>query len=348
MQYRLLFFMLILLGCSENTSTSADIVKGELTCKPIIVVYPIWKHSTEELANLPWNEFTHIVIAAIYPKDNGDILSEQADQFIDALVTLAHSKNKKVIISVGGAGNASKGFIALSKTQQGINDFTDNLLAYVKQHNLDGIDIDWEFWSYQHIHAKGGNDPIESQQLVNLLKTIRKNISDDTLLTTDISPGYWLGEQYLAELQDYSDYINLMAFDFTGAWSESPIGYHSDYETFVKSIELVLAKGFKKNKLLVGLPAYGIEFEDGKNLAIKHHAYRDIVTLLDNNAGELEKEKFKNIYFETPKSMLKKTQYVQDNSLAGVFLFEVTSDHKSEQHSLLTAINSVIRPKRCQ
>jgi len=343
----IMIFSMMLIGCSENSTNAINEISSEVGCKPVVAVYPVWKHSHDELQSLPWDDFSHLAVSSIYPLPNGELSTEKADLFIDKIVSVAHAKGKKVIISVGGAGEASKGFIALSKDRDSFERFVFNLLSYVDRHQIDGIDIDWEYWTYQSEQGKGGNDPIESQQLVDIVKTIKKQMKSNNILTVDIMAGHWVGEQYLPELQEYADYVNLMSFDFTGAWSTSAIGYHSDYATFKKSVEFVINKGFTSNKILVGIPSYGIEFEDGKNDTIKHHSYRSIVNTLAGDITALSKEKFSNIYFETPKSVAKKFNYIRDNSLGGAFMFEVTSDHRSTKHSLLSTAGLTMN-KNCQ
>ncbi|WP_261595264.1 glycoside hydrolase family 18 protein [Pseudoalteromonas holothuriae] len=341
---RYIFFVafLALFGCSEKSGSMYAEHISEPSCKPIIAVYPVWKHSNAELKSLPWNDFTHIAISSIYPMSTGELHSQEADLFLDTLVSLAHSKDKKVIISVGGAGKGSQGFVELYKNHERVTEFVSNLLLYVEHHKIDGIDIDWEYWTYQHVQGKSGNDPIESQQLVDLVKRLKATMKPELLLTVDIMAGHWVGEQYLPELQKHADYVNLMAFDFTGAWPESAIGYHSDYSTFIKSIEFVLDRGFNRNQVLVGVPAYGIEFENASNNTINHHSYRSIVNELDGNLADIAKEKFNNIYFESPQTIKKKFSYVKDELLGGIFMFEVTSDHRSPEHSLLKSAQSII------
>lgn len=346
-KYLLLLIFISLFGCFEQQHSVKNTVISDVYCKPIVAVYPVWKHSSDELQSLPWDDFSHIAVSSIYPLPNGELNSKEADVFIDNIVSIAHAKGKKVIISVGGADEGSRGFVEIYKNEETVNKFVSNLLSYVEQHQIDGIDIDWEYWTYQSVKGKGGNDPIESQQLVDIVKRIKADSDTSTLITADIMAGYWVGEQYLPELQKYADYVNLMAFDFTGAWPESAIGYHSDFETFKKSIAFVLDRGFNRNQILVGIPAYGIEFENSKNESIKHHAYRSIVDKLDGNSVAIAKGKINNIYFETQNNVEHKFNYVRDNALGGVFLFEVTSDHRSLKHSLLKPA-SLLLNKNCQ
>ena len=161
----------------------------------------------------------------------------------------------------------------------------------------------------------------------------------------DIAPGDWLGGQYRVELQDHVDFVNLMAFDFTGAWKTSKVGYHSDLSTFNKALEYVLNRGFKAEKVIVGLPAYGIEFVEGKNTQVHKVDFKDIVKTLDGNSKKNCTVKIWQCVFESGASIAIKCKLVNKHKMAGVFIFTVLSDHDSDQYSLLAACNKEILPK---
>ena len=309
--------------------------------KPIIAVYPAWKHTASSATALPWMNFSHLAVSGVFPTENG-LTSESVDAFIKELEGLCHQHNKKIILSIGGSGNSSKAFIAITKDENKIKNFVKSVADYAQKNNLDGIDIDWEYWTFQNELGKGGQDPIESERLLYLMKSLRLELPTKILLSVDVAPGSWLGDQYLVDLQKHVDYINLMAFDFTGAWKSSDIGYHSNLTLFKKAIEHSLNKGFDPQKLIIGLPAYGIEFVNGKTYQVNHVDYRDIVTQLGGNMKSLSKQKIGNLYFEDKESIAAKCQYINKKNLAGVFLFNVLSDHPSAEFSLLTACKNIL------
>lgn len=328
-------FLLFLVSCSGNHQPEK---------MPIVAVYTTWKYPQFGLESINWERFSHIAISSVYPREDGTLESSAVDPFIGQLVEQARAHDKKVILSVGGAGEGSKAFTRIMADEALSEQFVGNLIKYAELYKVDGIDIDWEYWTFQSELNKGGNDPKESQYLVDLLKLLRQSLSKSMLLTVDVAPGDWLGAQYNLEIQNYVDYVNLMAFDFTGAWAASKIAHHSDYQTFVKAIRHTLSKGFDREKLLVGLPAYGIEFIDGKNSRIHHVAYRDIVKLLKEDVNLLKKGNYKNIFFDTRKTFEKKSKYVVGQGLAGVFVFDLASDHPGDEYSLMNSLNKYILP----
>ena len=313
--------------------------------KPVVAVYPSWKHNKNSIKSIPWARFSHLAVAGIYPKEDGSLHTVDADVFLDELIAASHANGKKVILSIGGAGEASAGFLEIGKSQEKRSIFVKKVAAYVEKHNIDGVDIDWEYWTYQSKLNRGGQDAVESNQLVLLVKSLRQHFPKPFLLTVDIAPGDWIGEQYSVELQDHADYVNLMAFDFTGAWKSSKVGYHSDRSTFKKSLEYVLKRGFNSEKVIVGLPAYGIEFINGKNSEIRHVDYNEIVEMLGRDSKKLAKSKMGDLYFEDRDSIAAKCEWINKNKMAGVFIFNILSDHQSEQYSLLASCNKVMPPK---
>lgn len=153
-----------------------------------------------------------------------------------------------------------------------------------------------------------------------------------------------MGAQYTKDIQQHVDYVNLMAFDFTGAWPSSKIEHHSNYETFLQAVKHTLDKGFDPQKILIGFPAYGIEFIGNKKKEIKHVSYRDIVDMVGQSLPALARGKFKNIYFENTALFEKKARYVSQNGLAGIFIFDIASDHPSPEFSLLESSRKHIKP----
>ena len=316
-------------------------------CKPLVAVYPTWKHDEHVMEKLPWDRFTHLAIFAVHPNESAQLVSSDADVFIKEISLMAHSKGKKIVISIGGAGEASKAFLKVANDRGLRNTFAKNVARYVQDNHIDGVDIDWEYWSYQNEKGKGGNDPVESKNLVHLVSELRKVLPKNIMLTADIIAGPWLGDQYLPEIQDHVDYVNLMAFDFTGEWGESSIGHHSDFRTFKKAIAYAIGKGFRKEKLLIGLPAYGKEFINGKNKTVRNVSYTDIVQTLKGDESLLKKGRFQNIYFETRQNIQKKVKYLNKNGFPGVTLFEVTSDHNDDKFSLLESASAALNPNSC-
>ena len=152
----------------------------------------------------------------------------------------------KTLISVGGwaetggyfdaSGNrvSNGGFYTLVDSQSNINTFADSAVAFLRQYNFDGIDIDFEYASSANF--SGNPDDFSFSQsrratlmtgYVNLMRTLRQKLDAAAaadgryyMLTAATSASGWIlrgSEAY--QVNEYLDYANLMTYDLHGAWN---------------------------------------------------------------------------------------------------------------------------------
>ena len=155
----MLYFSFSLLGLLLCACTEAK----QTHCMPIVAAYPTWSANQLPLESIPWHKFTHITLTFVLPNADGSLQTKDMDQIIDTLVKLAHEKNKKVFISIGGAIGYGDAFQKIAGDKDRLKLFSTNVKAYVQAHQIDGVDIDWEYWTKQAVHKQGGNDPVESR-----------------------------------------------------------------------------------------------------------------------------------------------------------------------------------------
>ena len=330
-----------LIGCTKNHLTQQQ-------CMPVVAVYPSWKQQQMPIANIPWDRFTHLALIFAIPQGDGSLLTTEIDNLIAPLGEATRANGKKLYLSIGGAVGYGDAFQQIAQSPEKLQKFTQSVSDYAEKYQLDGIDIDWEYWTKQAVHKQGGNDPIESKLLVTLLASLRKQLPADVSLTTSVFAGYWSGEQYLSELQEHVDYVVLMSYDFTGGWPASPIKHHADYSTFKKSIQFLTDRGFKREKILAGIPFYGKEFVGGKNNQVIDKGYRDLVPELIAKKQAINSGKLDHLYYETPALVTQKSHHIVDEGLAGVVFFELTQDISDSPDSLSLASNQVIAPDFCK
>lgn len=53
--------------------------------------------------------------------------------------------NLKVLLAVGGWRAGSEPFVAIVDSESNMKTFTANAVTFLRRHNFDGLDIDWEF-----------------------------------------------------------------------------------------------------------------------------------------------------------------------------------------------------------
>ena len=127
--------------------------------------------------------------------------------------------NLKVLLSVGGWG--CRGFSALASTAEGRKKFANSALEIVKEYNLDGIDIDWEY------PVNGGwgvidSKPEDKENYTLLLKTLRQTLPRKTLLTiaAAANPSFIKEWTDFESIVQYLDFVNIMTYD---------LGYGTQY-----------------------------------------------------------------------------------------------------------------------
>ncbi|MFG6416272.1 glycosyl hydrolase family 18 protein [Roseateles sp. DC23W] len=322
-------FLTLLAACQPH--------RTQTRCQPIVAVYPSWKQQVLPPAEIPWQQFTHLALVFALPTPEGGLDTRALDDLVAPLVAEAHRHRRRVVVSIGGAQGYGDAFQRIAASPERSRSFATAVRDYVARHRLDGVDIDWEYWTRQARDRQGGNDPVESRMLVELLAALRSQLPKDVLLTTSVFAGPWMGEQYLPELQQHVDLVALMSFDFTGRWDASPVGHHADWSTFKQSVQFLVDRGFARDKILAGVPFYGKQFAGGANRAVSNIAWRD------RQPGQA------HAFFETPELAARKAQYVVDEGLAGLMAFELSMDAPPDSPaSLLGAVNRHLSPALCR
>ena len=105
-----------------------------------------WHKPAYTVDKVPYNKLTHVLWSFITPNTDGTLKGDAADDpsALDSMVTLAHAAGTKVIVSLGGGGQ-SETFVPVARDNTLRQKFVANLVQYVADHNLDGLDMDWEF-----------------------------------------------------------------------------------------------------------------------------------------------------------------------------------------------------------
>lgn len=183
--------------------------------------------------------------------------------------------NLKILISVGG-WSMSKNFSDVALTEESRAKFASSAVAFIKKHQIDGVDIDWEYPG--QIGAGNVFRAADKQNFTLLLKKVREYLDvesekegkkgpDRYLLTiaTGASQRY-IDNTELAEAQKYLDFINIMTYDFhTGS---SPLtGHHANLylseipgttsRSTDKAVRMHVDAGVPSEKLVLGVPFYG-------------------------------------------------------------------------------------------
>lgn len=173
------------------------------------------------------------------------------------------------MISVGGwtlSGRFSDAALTPASRQK----FAASAVRFIRQYGFDGVDIDWEYPGGGGLETNVSR-PEDRQNFTALLTELRNQLD-----AAGIADGkrYYLSiaapagpdkiaNIELAQIAQVLDWINIMTYDFAGAW-DPRTGHHSpmygdfgDPLTVDNAVKTYLAGGVPKDKLVVGVPFYG-------------------------------------------------------------------------------------------
>lgn len=325
--------------------------------KKVVGYYPYWYKTSYSANSIDYKSLTHINHAFIWPNSNGT-LNIPSNINHPELISLAHDAGVKVLISIGGWGETqTKGFVDMTADTAIRKVFINALVNFITLKGYDGADLDWEF-------------PANTTQknlytaLVTELREALDAVNPNLLLTMASPASGYSGQHFdFAKTIQHFDWINLMGYDFHGSWTphaghNSPLLKHpndSDGSIQEGVNYLYLQRNIPKDKIVVGVPFYGKEFNAAGLYAqqtgtVTDLLYKDIVPRLNNNGWIyywdsislvpylMNSTNTKFVTFDDTVSIRLKCEYVVNNSLGGIMIWALGQDYINGQTPLLTTI----------
>ena len=346
--------------------------------KPIVLAYVGGFRGLVDADNIAVEKLTHINYAFVDVKNNRawlHNLATDSTNFRKLNALKRRNPDLKILISIGGwAWSENFSDAVLSDTSRLA--FAASAVDIVRQYELDGIDIDWEYPG-----MKGEDNVFRPEDKANftlLFKALREQLNGlkqqtgkDYLVTTAL-PGFneIFTHTDMAQAQQYLDYINVMSYDFfTGG---PTAGHHTnlyasdkvDNETSGdKAVRLYEQAGVPADKLVLGIAFYGRawQLQNGNPKAhprtitnVERGGGYTLIkdSLLTNPAYKRHwdrRAKAPYLYnadlkrfvsYDDEKSVKAKCDYVKKRGLAGVMFWEYFSDPKAY---LLSEIDRQLR-----
>jgi chitinase len=378
----LLFFIAsLILGCNSNQKANREnqTVKTE---KEYMVVAYVAGYREFDFSAIDVSGITHINYAFANIRD-GEVVFDttkidgvvpNAGDIVELNSLKASKPDLKVLVSVGG-WTWSGGFSDAALTEESRAKFARSCAAFVKEYQLDGIDLDWEYPNQPgagNIHR-----PEDVQNFTLMLKAVREEL--DLMAEKEGKGNHYLlaiatgaDEAYVAntqlgELHQYLDFLNIMTYDFYNGL-HNVNGHHSNYlssaqpemdkNSVVNAVEMHVNAGFPVEKINLGIPFYGriwkgVKAESDKilfNTAETVGMGIDYVDFYQNiNANGFTRywdDTAKAPYlwnpaektfisYEDEESIKIKIEYLKQRGLAGVMFWEYSAD---KDKKLLNAV----------
>jgi chitinase len=247
-------FLLFTILCSVLYSCKKDKIPTPSAPSPLPVITPPNNYVTDQsfkiVAYFPsyrnpdsievskYKMITHLYYAFVTPDANGNLNALPEPARFNKVISTARDNGVKVGISVSGADAT---FVSLAANTSARTKLVQNILAFVKLHNLDGVDLDWEY-----PRTSNGSDITYSALIKELSNVLHAN---NKYLSAAVTPGVYAGavrDGFNSENFPYLDFINLMVYDGYG-WDKAAPKQHASYNMAVFSLDTTstLSAGYR-------------------------------------------------------------------------------------------------------
>jgi chitinase len=266
----------------------------------------------------------------------------------------AKNPQLKILLSVGGW--EAEGFSDAAASAASRETFARSVVALLREHSLDGVDLDWEYPGQSVAGIK--SRPEDKQNFTALLKEMRAQLGDRYLLTIASADREYFQFTEMDRLHVYLDWINVMSYDFFNSLTPTT-GHHAglygsafaapDDRNADASVKQHLAAGIPPEKLVLGVAFYGRGFagvtslHDGVNQPYERfeaaHPYSELVAKFIDRNGFVREWDAKAqapflwnaqtrafITYDDPLSIAIKAEYVRKHGLGGVMFWELSQD----------------------
>lgn len=328
-------------GKTKTASVQLTVLKDN-TFK-VLGYLPSWRNINPKA--IRWNALTHLCFAFLKVNADGNPDDTEVRSQLKNIVEEGHKNGVAVLISVGGGGTSNFSACLLNEASRKL--LAANLVKFAISNALDGLDIDYEEFEGSPTGATS-LDLTNRAALENLYIELRKSLPAGKLLTAAVSaswqnPNWGYYNCYTNSMFQYLDFIGLMIYDQSGTYSSSPFAQHSDYSAhFLPSINHWLNnRQVPKNKILPGVPFYGYKFKSTSGGVADAISYQNI--LIQHPDEEAETKDYLDLTFYNGKTTIaQKANYIKNNQLGGIMIWELTQDALDDSKSLLTVIHQVL------
>ena len=271
--------------------------------------------------------------------------------------------NLKICLSfthgVANANNKQGGsFSALVKSDENMQRFAEDCVAFMEEWGIDGINIDWEFpglsWS-----GAACDVSCDTENYVKLMKKLRETFGDQYELSY---VGYCFDKQTVTggyrymdvkEMDKYVDYVDIMAYDMDEApHHHSALSDTRSNRDCDRAVKVYLNAGVRPNKLVLGIPFFARHSFSTSPTAM---SYKSILNMdakkfrrnkWDSTANCPYVETMQGVFYcgyDNPKSIAVKGEWVRQKGMLGMYYWEYDQD--DTRGTLRTAVWNAVMTK---
>nr|BAA14014.1 Pjchi-2 [Penaeus japonicus] len=208
------------------------------------------------------------------------------NKFYEKVVAL-RARGIKVTIAIGGWNDsAGDKYSRLVNNPEARRKFNEHVIEFIKRHNFDGLDLDWEYPVCWQVNCKKG-PASDKAAFAEWIKEVHYAFKPHgLLLSAAVSPSNKVIDvgYDVPALNRYLDWIAVMTYDYHGHWDKktghvAPMYVHPDDENIYFNTQLQIhywmEKGADRKKLVLGMPLCGQSFSlaSASNNGLNQKAY---------------------------------------------------------------------------
>ena len=334
---------------SSFVATNFDYQTNPVPSNSILMGYLIDGYKP---TNAQFKELTHIAISFLRSTDvSGNITMTSGWENLDEVITAAHANNVKAIISFGGGDfKITSELMGVKENRQNL---INNILNFMRKHNLDGFDCDWEpSWIDDKVEMETINNTITHHN-ITFIKEFRESLDREFGKGSKTFSAAILNGNNIW----YSPFKKISHFPKNGWWNYldwvALMNYDNDLGSLHATFDSVFGDegsvsywtkfGIPKAKIVIGIPFYGRggwgpEWLSYKNIiGMKPFIDDSIDFILYNkdNSG------LKEYGFNGVATVSQKVSEGKRLNLAGIMFWQLAGDLPIDhQKSLLKAIST--------
>jgi len=337
---------------SSFLATTADYQTRPIAPNSVLIGYLIDGY---EPTDGQFDEMSHIAISFLQAIDSSGAISMTSGwENLDKVIAAAHAKNVKVIISFGGGGfKVTSELMGIKENRQNL---IKNIILFMKKHNLDGFDCDWEpSWIDNKLEMETINNAI-THYYITFIKEFRKALDNEfgkgaKTFSAAVLNGnsiWYSSKKQISHFPKngwwhYLDWVSLMNYD-------NALGReHATFDSVFGpdgSVAYWTRFGIPQAKIVTGIPFYAragwgeewLSYKDIVEMNPEIDAAVDFIVHSKNYFGK------KEYGFNGTETIIRKVLEGKKLNLPGVMFWQLAGDLPvSHQKSLLNAISKELK-----
>ncbi|KAL4885149.1 glycoside hydrolase superfamily [Aspergillus karnatakaensis] len=181
------------------------------------------------------------------------------------------------VISFGGwagtAGSTVHDVLRQAVKPANVDTFIVNIMAFVQEHNLDGVDFDWEYPGASEVPSVQFDLFADGPNYLAFLQKLRMIFPADKSVSIAAPASYWHLKAFpIEQMWPHLDYIIYMTYDLHGQWDFNDfyaqdwceagncLRSHVNLTETEYALAMITKAGVPRNAIAVGVASYGRSF----------------------------------------------------------------------------------------